>query len=330
MSADALSGSIPQRRRLAIAGSIAVVVGLLTSAFLSRPEGGGDYFFVWSAARSLLDGTNPYHVTAIGPENPAGDPLQYPLPALLLVVPTARLPLPVSGGIFLGISAGLLAWALLREGYQRLPIFMGAPFLMAISLGQWSPLVTAAALESNLGFVFAAKPNLGLPAWLFRPNVRAIIGGVALILVSLLVLPSWPLDWYHNVSSRPEKFSPIRTVVGPVLLLAALRWRRPEGRLLLAMALVPQALFFYDQLALGLIPRTLRQSLIFSLASFALLLTWFHRLGPGDYYVRAAIPYAMALYVVALAILLWPEPQRAARPDDASPADPAENTVANA
>jgi hypothetical protein len=229
-----------------------------------------------------------------------------------VIAPVAWLPLAASGGLFLGIASALLAYGLLKDGYRRLPIFMSAPFVMAVSLGQWSPLITAAALESNLGFAFAAKPNLGLPAWIYRPNVRALIGGVIIVLVSLAILPTWPIDWYHNISTRPEKFTPIRTLVGPVLLVAAIRWRRPEARLLIAMACVPQALFFYDQLILGLIPRTFRQSLIFSLATFALLLTWFHRLGPGDYYVQKAIPYALGIYFVALVMVVWPDAKPAA------------------
>ena len=251
--------------------------------------------------------------------------LLYPLPALLVIVPVAWLPLAASGGVFLGISSALLAFVLLREGYHRLPIFMGAPFLMAISLGQWSPLVTAAALEANLGFVFAAKPNLGLAAWIYRPNLRAIVVALALVGVSLLIAPSWPIDWYHNDQSRPEKLSPVRTMVGPLLLLALIRWRNAEARLFLAMACVPQALFFYDQVALGLIPRTLRQSLLFSLGSFALLLTWFHRLGPGEYYVQKAIPYATALYFVALALVLWPEHRRASSAGETLPGEPTPN-----
>ena len=304
-----VSFSIPKpsvRRRLAIAVVVGIVAGIGAFFFLARPGAGGDYFFVWSAARTLLSGGNPYRVIAVGPENPGHDVLLYPLPAVLLVAPLAWLPVAVSGGVFLGISSAALAFVLTRDGYHRLPLFMSAPFLMAVSLGQWSPLLTAAALEANLGFVFAAKPNLGLPAWLYRPNVRAIVLAAALVAISLAIAPSWPLDWYQNIRSRPEKLSPLRTVAGPVLLLAALRWRRPEARLFLGMACVPQAMFFYDQLALGLIPRTLRQSLILSLASFVLLLTWFRRLSPGDYYVQKAIPYVTVLYLITLVIVLWP------------------------
>lgn len=296
----------PDRARRALVGlAIGVVSGVLCHAFLARPGFSSDFFFVWSGARTLLDGGNPYATNPAGALNPGDGPVLYPLPALLLVAPLARLPLAVAGGVFFGLSAGALAYLLTRHGYARLPLFMSAPFLVALSLGQWSPLLAAAALEPNLAFAAAAKPNLGVAAWAHRPTVRAIVIGGGAVLASLLVLPSWPLDWLRNVSGRPEKFVPVLTLLGPVLLLAVLRWRTREARLFLAMACVPQALFFYDQLLLWLIPRTLRQSLLLSLASFALMFAWYRGLSAGDYYVREAIPYALALYVPVLITLLW-------------------------
>src|SRR6185503_4281984 len=115
------------RRRLGISIAIGVAAGLLAYAFLNRPGLRGDYFFVWSAARSLFAGQNPYHVIAVGPENPANDVFLYPLPALLIVAPFAWLPIAASGGVFLGISSALLAYALTRNGFHRLPLFMSAP-----------------------------------------------------------------------------------------------------------------------------------------------------------------------------------------------------------
>jgi len=64
------------------------------------------------------------------------------------------------------------------------------------------------------------------------------------------------------------------------------------------------------------------QALIFSLASFPLLLTWFHSVGPGDYYVQKAIPYAMGIYFVALAIVLLPEPKAAPESTESQTTDP--------
>ena len=298
---------VPVRRRLVIAAAIGAATCALAYAFLARPGFSSDFFHVWAGARTLVDGGNPYTLTPTGPHNPGATPLFYPLPALLLIAPLAFLSLPLAGGLFIGISSGLLAFILMRNGYHQLPLFMSAPFLMALSLGQWSPLVVAAALEPNLGFALAAKPNIGVAAWIHRPSVRAITGGVALVILSLIVMPTWPVDWLRNVSGRPEKAIPILSAIGPILALGVLRWRTREGRLFLALASVPQALFFYDQLLLWLIPRTLRQSLVLSLCSFAVLLTWYHRIGPDEYYVRTAIPYALALYLPALALLLLPK-----------------------
>jgi len=53
------------------------------------------------------------------------------------------------------------------------------------------------------------------------------------------------------------------------LPLAALRWRRPEARLLLVMACIPQTMLFYDQLPLLVVARNFRQSLYFCLVSYA-------------------------------------------------------------
>jgi hypothetical protein len=43
---------------------------------------------------------------------------------------------------------------------------------------------------------------------------------------------------------------------GALLLLALLRWRQPEARLLAAMSLIPQTGGLYDTVPLFLIPRT--------------------------------------------------------------------------
>jgi hypothetical protein len=61
---------------------------------------------------------------------------------------------------------------------------------------------------------------------------------------------------------------------GPLLLLAALRWRTPEGRLLLALSIFPQLLFFYDQLILWLIPRSFKSGAIYAALSWAGYFAW--------------------------------------------------------
>jgi hypothetical protein len=56
--------------------------------------------------------------------------------------------------------------------------------------------------------------------------------------------------------------------VGPLVALAALRWRRSDARVVLALACVPQTMFFYDQLPLAAVSRTFGQSVAFSVWSY--------------------------------------------------------------
>jgi hypothetical protein len=82
--------------------------------------------------------------------------------------------------------------------------------------------------------------------------------------------------------------------------LAALRWRTREARLLLAMALVPQVLFFYDQLPLFLVCRTRREALAFIGWGMAVMMVY---LIPA--FVGFGGPWAMiACYLPALVIVL--------------------------
>jgi len=79
---------------------------------------------------------------------------------------------------------------------------------------------------------------------------------VVLCGVSFLLLPTWVQQWLSQ--TRGVTFYMPAALVwqggGPLLLLAGLRWRRPEARLLLALACIPHNMIWYDQLLLFLIP----------------------------------------------------------------------------
>jgi hypothetical protein len=207
--------------------------------------------------------------------------------------------------MFMAISSGLAAWGIAKTGAERLPAFLSASFLLALSLGQWSPLLLAAALLPAIAPVVIAKPTLGAAVWAVRPSLRVVVIGLIVVAFSFLLLPPWLGEWLANISGREEKFVPLLQPGGFLLLLALIAWRRPEGRLLAVMSVVPQALLFYDQLLLWLVPRTLRQSTLLSLGSVVLFLLWRKRLVPGDLETQLAVPYAYALFLLALAILLW-------------------------
>jgi hypothetical protein len=290
---------------LALALVVGAICGIVAWALIRRPGYQSDFFHYWAGARTLLHGGDPYLVAPEGPLNPGHDRGLYPLPAYLLLLPVAALPLAIAGGLFMGVTSACATWGIARTGIERLPLLLSAPFLLALSLGQWSPLMVAAALIPALGAAIVAKPNVGLAVWLARPSPRTVLVAIVIGLVSLVILPSWPGEWLANISSRAEKFAPLFRPGGFLLLLALIAWRRPEGRLLAVLSMVPHNLLFYDQLLLWLIPRTLRQSMLLSLGSLVLFLVWRARLHPGDYEVQLAVPYAYALYFLALAILLW-------------------------
>ncbi len=284
------------RRRLAAA----LAVGLISAALAGlRLAGAGvlaaDFTWAWRGAQLLLAGQNPYALITPTGAYPFNDFLYYPLPALLLAAPLAWLSGPLAGAVFVGISSGLLCWGLLREGWQRLLIFVSPPYLYALFSAQWSPLIMAAALLPDLAFALAAKPNLGLAVLVAYPSRRRLLIFGAALALSLLVLPSWPLDMLGHISAHLN-YTPLISWYGPLILLALPFWRAAPARLLLAMALMPQRLL-YDQLPLWLIPQTPRQLQLMTLASWAGVLLGL-ALGRGDMALAST-------YLPALGLILW-------------------------
>src|SRR4029079_7018721 len=98
---------------------------------------------------------------------------------------------------------------------------------------------------------------------------RGTVGGGVLLAATLLIQPSWPSEWLRNLHSMPPHPMPIQLPGGFLILLVLLRWRRPEARLMAAMACVPQLMYFADQLPLWLVPRTRRETMLLSALSSA-------------------------------------------------------------
>ena len=264
-----------------------------------------DFSWPWRAARALLEGLDPYQVILATGPYPYNVGLLYPLPAGLLAIPFAPFPPALAGALFVGISATLLAWALTKESPHRLALFTSAPFCMAALLGQWSPILTAAALLPALQFVCAAKPNIGLVSLVYRPSWKGAAGAIALAIVALFFVPQWPMEWLEALKAAPRYRGPAFSLIGAFTLLGLLRWRRKEGRLFVAMALVPQLTLFYDQLPLWLVPSTIWRTLTLTVLSWVAWFQWYPSRGlPSS--VAMAKPWILALiYLPALAMLLW-------------------------
>jgi hypothetical protein len=244
-----------------------------------------------------------------------GDRLFYPGPALVFTAPIAPLPFLWALGAWCGISGYALAWALGRTGRERFLVFVSAPFLVALRLGQWSPLLTAAALIPGLTPLLTAKPTLGAALFAYRPTWRGFWTGAAVVAVSLVLLPRWPLGWLDNLREVVAHPAPIATPFGAPCVLALLRWRQREARLLAASACVPQLLMFADQLPLVLVARGHRELFALTLAGWLGAALWFARAGditPSD--VVAAAPYATASTYLPALLLVLRRPNEGAAP----------------
>jgi hypothetical protein len=268
--------SDPSRARLS--KGLPFLVGALTFAFVwigRSPPGpwGLDFDYMWTAGRAVWQGTDPY--LAVHEAIRQGTlrwPFYYPGTAAVLLAPFGALPHQLAVALFTSLGMGLLVWSV--HGWRRW-IVLSAPALEALLLGQWSPWLTAAAGLPWLGFVWAAKPSIGIALFAGWPSRWALYGGLAVVILSLVLLPHWPADWLDAVRNTAHYKAPFQRVGGFLLLLAWLRWRRPEARMLGMLALIPHTTSVYELLPLLLIPQTGR--------SFAVLL--------GLSYVATAIVY---------------------------------------
>ena len=243
------------------------------------------------AARALVRGGDPYAaVVAWGHPYP----LLYPLPAVLLAVPVAWLPLDLARAAWAGIGAGCLAAAGLRYG-RGLPVaLLSASFGNALALGQWSPIATAAVALPLLGAVWVAKPTIGAALLAAYPSRVALLGVAGLLVSSFAVWPGWPAAWLSALGGAIQ-VSPVLRPGGLILLLAALRWRLPEGRLMLALAAVPQTTGIYETLPLFLVPRTRREGYILAIAGYL-----------GAFGQAILVPHAPGMSLEELLHARWP------------------------
>jgi hypothetical protein len=271
----------------------------------SEENWAGDFTWAYLGAQYLLDGMNPYEG-----DFPRTDPLFYPLPALFAAIPFTIFRPEIAGALFTGISSGILGFAVTRFGYRYLPLFISAPFFMTLITAQWAPLLLAAAFLPFLLPLVIAKPSLGAALLLSWPNRYAIAALAVIIGISLLILPRWPLDWFESLQATSHPAA-LFILPGPFVLLALLCWRRPEARFLLLMAIIPQRLFFYDQLLLWLVVKSARQSLYFALATWVGLIGWVVT-QPVDR-VENAEPWVVAfVFIPATVVVLLNDRERIA------------------
>lgn len=257
--------------RVAVSSLIGLLAGTLHYAQHIAERHHTDFGPTWFGARSIIVGTNPYDL--VGPGLPFDWPwsLLYPATGMVAALPLAWFTEEIASTLFVSASSALLAYAISRTGWHRLPLFLSASFVVAAKSAQWSPLIAAGFCLPGVAWAFACKPSIGAAAFVAMPSLSAmkvaIVGGVLLVVSSLVLLPSWPVDWLTALRTADHMSAPITWPGGFFVLLALLRWKRPEARLIVAMALVPQTPNWYEALPLLLVPATLLQSLVLSLVS---------------------------------------------------------------
>ena len=242
---------------LALIAGLAFVVACRLLLYGWMPDRSSDFDLLYHAASRLLAGENPYP--------PGTGWFPYPLPAVLLAAPFTAIPLSLARPIFDVLVGAAFVFALWRyRGTYALLAVASGGYLLAMWNGQTTPLMVAAALIPALGFLLAIRPNTAAALWIAWPSLRTLLAASLALALSLLLLPSWPWDWWLAFPlDHAPLMPPILRPFGFVLLLAALRWRLSEGRLLLAIAFIPQTTLPYELVPLALIPANRVEMLVY-------------------------------------------------------------------
>ena len=238
-------------------------------------------------------------------------PFFWPLTAAIVILPLGLLGEAQAAVVFSWISCCLFVYAITANGWERLPLVLSMPFLVAIRQPQWSPLLAAGFCLPALAWIFSAKPTIGLALLASTGSIRtfliAVVGGAALCLVGLLFVPEWPLEWVRNVRGQTHMTAPILRPAGFLALAALFRWRRPEARLIVALACVPQTIAWYDVVVLLLVASTFRESLFLAITT-AVPMVYETAFGLGDgaldLYPRSSLVLMAVAYLPAILIVL--------------------------
>lgn len=306
-----------RRTRIAVAAACAA---LAMTVFLAHKLGGPDYARLTAGdlggplegARRVLAGERDIYARHFAPYGPSYA-LEYPLTASLFLLPLAPLPPLAAGAIFVGLGTGLAAFALSRRGWTPLLMFASAPAVFAWVWAQWSPWLLLQGLFPWATLGLLLKPQIALAMFAYRPEWRVMVAAAVVGLATLAWSPTWPLDWLGGQLSNPNVFpqhaGALMAPGGPLLLLAALRWRDPRARLLLALAVIPNRLWFYEQLLLGYVPQTRSRMIAWVASTWVAVGLWAwgrQALGIVEAAVVREIVHVALVYGPALYFVLRP------------------------
>jgi hypothetical protein len=247
---------------------IAIIIGMVAMGicYWARQRvfpGPGDFNWALETAKALVAGRDPYDF------EPSALKVPYPLPVALFGAPFITLPPSFAAALFFGCTSGLLAFGILRSDKPwRLLVFLSFPYLYALIFAQWSPFVMAAWFFPQLApLLVTIKPHIALPVALATRNKIGVVIAAIVILISLLIYPTWPLRWLGMTRDFEYVIPLLLLPIGPALLCALIRWREPKAQLLLCMAALPFR-GAYDLVCLYLLPNNATQMTIFFILSW--------------------------------------------------------------
>lgn len=260
-----------------VAFAAALLAGVIAWMSMDGSGMAKDFTLPWTAARHLLAGRDPYAAMVPTGVYPFNVPFYYPLPAAVIAVPFALVPATVAGVAFVALSFGVAGFLLARDNPARAIVLLGFPAVMAATLGQWSPLLLAAAVAPVLQFVLPVKPTLGAAVFARRPSWKGVAAATVILAVSFVVMPAWVPAWRSAVASAWAMYTPPVLWLGGaglVLLASLIWWRDADARLLAVMAVAPQLALFYDQLIVHGVARTKREAGLLVVAGWIGGLVW--------------------------------------------------------
>jgi hypothetical protein len=253
-------------RRLFIAG----LIGLIAFSLAAQTTGIDFAGRTLQPLRELISGHDPYLHQFTWLDVP------YPLPAMLIGLPFLPLADNLAGALFIGFTSALLAMTLTRNGqYWRLLIFVSYPFIESVITVQYAPLMALAlVLPSTCAWpLMLIKPQVALAGMAMdKPTRRSIFVTAIGLLISLIVIPLWPLEWAHSIVSY-QSLIPILLPFGFVMLLAVIRWRDRVYRGLFVLAALPKR-GMYDHLFVGLLARDAKELLLYIGLSWLMLFVY--------------------------------------------------------
>ncbi|MFN8580509.1 MAG: hypothetical protein U0163_05950 [Gemmatimonadaceae bacterium] len=276
MSATDESAAADRGTRWRVAAAVAAFTGVLAIIrYVHDPALSSDLDHLWFASRVMLQGGNPYDAVGPGKAFEWPWPVLYPLPGLLLVAPLTVLPVALARVVMSVASGAALGFAMGSRWRVQWPLLVSASYFLATMRNQWSPLILAAFWLPWLALIVIVKPNVGILPLLTQSRrllFRTVLAAVVLLLLSVVIRPTWPREWLALASVAPNKEVPLFQPFGVLLLATLPLLTTAEGRVLLGASLIPQTPSVYDTLPLFALCRTTREALI--LATLSHVLQW--------------------------------------------------------